>query len=72
MPLAWLFGLHEDKGLVGVWWGLCVGYTVMTFLMVSVVVKSDWGALSKEAQKRSEIEEGESKEIERDSGDSKL
>jgi MATE family multidrug resistance protein len=54
VPLAWLFGLHEDHGLVGIWWGLCIGYACMTTVMVGFVLRSDWATLAVAAQKRSE------------------
>jgi len=62
VPLAWLFGLHEDYGLVGIWWGLCIGYACMTAVMVSFVARSDWGALSVAAKKRSEAKKEDEEE----------
>lgn len=59
VPFAWFLGLHEDKGLVGVWWGLCAGYTCMTFGMVAFVTRSDWKAIADLAQKRSEAKRPE-------------
>eukprot|EP00520_Triparma_pacifica_P006864 CAMPEP_0118650236 /NCGR_PEP_ID=MMETSP0785-20121206/10138_1 /TAXON_ID=91992 /ORGANISM="Bolidomonas pacifica, Strain CCMP 1866" /LENGTH=450 /DNA_ID=CAMNT_0006542595 /DNA_START=277 /DNA_END=1626 /DNA_ORIENTATION=- len=58
VPLAFVFGIKLDIGLVGVWWGLVVGYSFMTFCMIYFVVKSDWATLSKRAMERSEKEKG--------------
>ena len=54
VPCAYLFGIKESLGLVGVWWGLVVGYSVMTFVMCGFVMKSDWVKLEENARKRSE------------------
>jgi MATE family multidrug resistance protein len=58
VPLAWVLGIRMGEGLVGVWWGLVVGYSFMTVCMVGVVVRSDWVELSKKARERSEKEKG--------------
>lgn len=32
-PIALLLGFHFDMGIVGLWWGLCVGLTVVAVLL---------------------------------------
>ena len=54
VPLAWTFGFKLDWGLIGVWWGLVVGYSTMTLVMVCFAVTSKWGLLSEEAIARAE------------------
>ena len=56
LPMAYLFGFPLGNGLVGVWWGLVVGYAAMTSVMIAFVLRSPWARLSLEAQKRSEKE----------------
>ena len=64
VPCAAIFGKKMDKGLVGVWWGLVVGYTVMTLVMCIFVYKSDWEALSLAAMNRSEKKNDGVKDLE--------
>jgi MATE family multidrug resistance protein len=33
LPVAMLLGFHFDMGIVGLWWGLCVGLTVVAVLL---------------------------------------
>jgi len=58
VPLAWVFGIKMDIGLVGVWWGLVIGYSFMTLAMVYNVARSDWAKLSEKTRARAEKEKG--------------
>ena len=62
VPLAYVFGLRirlgGGTGLVGVWWGLIAGYSVMTLVMIGFVVHSDWDRYAADAQSRSETADG--------------
>mmetsp|Transcript_83454 Transcript_83454/g.153226 ORF Transcript_83454/g.153226 Transcript_83454/m.153226 type:complete len:585 (-) Transcript_83454:7-1761(-) len=42
--------------LLGIWLAICVGYFVTAVLLTIGVLRSDWTALAKEAQQRSEVE----------------
>ena len=44
-------------GLEGVWWGLVIGYAIMTVVMLVFVFRSDWTSLYIKAQARSEKKE---------------
>jgi MATE family multidrug resistance protein len=33
LPVALLLGFHFDFGIVGLWWGLCAGLTVVALLL---------------------------------------
>jgi hypothetical protein len=46
------------SSVYGVWWGLVIGYAIMTLVMLVFVFRSDWTSLYIKAQARSEKEEG--------------
>ena len=56
VPLAWLFGLHQNHGVVGLWWGMAVGYGTAAFIMSVMVLRSDWEQESRNTRKRVEAE----------------
>lgn len=39
LPLAWWLGLRNGAGLVGIWWGLALGLTVVALLLVAWIHK---------------------------------
>jgi MATE family multidrug resistance protein len=34
LPIALYLGFHRNMGIVGLWWGLCVGLTVVAVLLL--------------------------------------
>ena len=54
MPLSLMCVICLHACTAQVWWGLVLGYGAMTAVMVVFVLRSQWVALSEEAQNRSE------------------
>ena len=45
VPAARVFAFTLDLGLAGLWYGLCVGYSVVTIIASWGVARSDWEAI---------------------------
>eukprot|EP01065_Artemidia_motanka_P012526 TRINITY_DN1689_c0_g3_i1.p1 TRINITY_DN1689_c0_g3~~TRINITY_DN1689_c0_g3_i1.p1 ORF type:complete len:369 (+),score=92.50 TRINITY_DN1689_c0_g3_i1:511-1617(+) len=65
IPTAWLLGFHFPNGLfgwggglVGLWEGLVLGYTVCTVIVTVCVLRTDWQRQSELAQQRSKNNDG--------------
>lgn len=54
VPLSYIFAFQLNQGLIGLWYGLCIGYTVTSLLTLFQVIRSDWIKLSEDALKRAE------------------
>lgn len=55
IPLGYVLSHTVGLGLVGLWSGLVVGYSVVTAIVVTNVLRSDWHEVSKEAMVRSNL-----------------
>jgi len=53
VPLAFVLDRVLSLGLNGLWYGLCAGYTVVTIIAVSFVIRADWHDASRRAIARS-------------------
>jgi Na+-driven multidrug efflux pump len=54
VPLSYVFGFPLGLDLIGLWYGLTCGYTMVTLISLVFIYKSDWPALAVLAFKRAE------------------
>lgn len=55
-PLAYVFGLRDGHGLLGLWWGMTIGYAVVTLIAAIGVLSIDWHAVARTARARVEAQ----------------
>lgn len=55
IPTAYLFAFHLGHGLLGLWYGLIVGYGTVTLIAGAAVLCSDWRAILRDAASRNAI-----------------
>lgn len=54
LPLGYLFGLHWDMGLPGLWLGMLIGLVLLTsFYLFLTLYKFDWNAIADGVYERS-------------------
>jgi len=58
IPLGYVLSHTARLGLQGLWGGLVVGYCVVTVIVVTSVLRSDWSEVSSEAMARSKASAG--------------
>ena len=69
VPLSYLFAFVLGQGLLGLWYAMCIGYSVVTLVSGMAALLSDWKRSSVEAMLRSEKKkETEAQEAEAGSG----
>ncbi len=54
VPLSYVFGFTVKMGLLGLWYGLSIGYGVVTLISTIAVYRSDWPKLAETARERAE------------------
>ena len=54
VPLAYVFAFVMQRGLLGIWCALCLGYTVVGVVLCIACLVSDWRQVSVNAMLRSE------------------
>lgn len=52
IPTAYLFAFHLGHGLLGLWYGLIIGYGTVTLIAGAAVLRSDWDAILRDAAAR--------------------
>lgn len=63
LPLAYVFGFVLDLGVMGLWWALVAGYSVVTLAAGTAVLRSDWVAIVRRAQERQEVHSGAARSL---------
>ena len=54
LPASYLLGFVADQGLLGLWYGLCIGYATVTLVCATAAYRSDWQQCVLEALRRAE------------------
>lgn len=54
VPMSYVFAFPLSLGLNGIWFGLSLGYLLVSVIMASFVLTSDWEKFAKDAATRSE------------------
>ena len=57
VPVAWIFTFELQMDLVGIWFGLVAGYSVIMILTAIALYKSDWEKISKEAVNENKVKD---------------
>jgi len=50
IPLAWIFGIHYNKGFVGIWQTLSIPYCIQNFILILSYIFEDWNAISEKIE----------------------
>ena len=63
IPLAWLFGLHLEEGIKGLWYGPLAACAYLTVMYNILILCINWPSLYVEIVERRDVEKAESARI---------
>merc|ERR1712176_784073 len=53
VPMSYMLGIHWDLGIMGLWYGIMMGYVTFALFSVVIFFRSKWIELALEAVQRS-------------------